>query len=71
LNYERALLIKPGDGDIRFNLELARQQTDKIEPLQEFFMKKWVRSVQNLIGVDAWATVGITSFVLFNCSNEL
>ena len=24
LNYERALLMNPGDGDIRFNLELAR-----------------------------------------------
>jgi len=68
LNYERALLLKPGDGDIRFNLELVRQLTyDKIEPLQEFFLKKWARSVQNLIGVDKWATVGIIGFVLFIC----
>jgi len=65
LNYERALLINPGDGDIRFNLELVRQQTDKIEPLQEFFLKKWMRSVQNLIAVDSWATVGIVGFILF------
>ncbi|MDR0575172.1 MAG: tetratricopeptide repeat protein [Tannerella sp.] len=65
LNYERALLIKPGDGDVRFNLELAKQQTvDKIEPLQEFFLKKWFRSAQNLIGVDSWAAIGIVSFVL-------
>ena len=67
LNYERALLIKPGDSDIRFNLELVRQQTDRIDPLQEFFLKKWVRTVQNLIGVDSWATIGISSFVLFIC----
>lgn len=68
LNYERALLIKPGDGDIRFNLEMAKLQTvDKIEPLQEFFLKKWVRTVQNLIGVDTWATAGIVCFVLFIC----
>ena len=68
LNYERALLIKPGDNDIRFNLELTRQQiVDKIEPLQEFFLKKWIRSAQNLIGVDAWAMVGIVGFVLFIC----
>ena len=65
LNYERALLIKPGDSDIRFNLELAKQQTDKIEPLQDFFLKEWFRSVQNLIGVDSWATIGIVCFVLF------
>lgn len=68
LNYERALLIHPGDDDVRFNLEMAKQQTvDKIEPLQEFFLKKWFRAVQNRIGVDAWATVGIFCFVLFIC----
>lgn len=67
LNYERALLIKPGDSDIRFNLEMAKQQTDKIEPLEEFFLKKWFRSVQNLISVDSWATVGILCFVSFIC----
>ena len=27
LNYERALLLDPGDGDIRFNLQLARQKS--------------------------------------------
>ena len=67
LNYERAILINPGDGDVRFNLEMARQQTDKIEPLQEFFMKKWFRSVQNLIGVDSWATIGLVCFVTLIC----
>ena len=68
LNYERALLIKPGDSDIRFNLELAKQQTvDKIEPLKDFFLKEWIRSVQNLISVDSWATIGIACFVLFIC----
>ena len=68
LNYERALLIKPGDSDIRFNLELAQQQiVDKIEPLQEFFLKKWIRSAQNLVGVDTWAMIGIGGFVLFIC----
>ena len=66
LNYERAILLKPGDSDIRFNLELVRQQTvDKIEPIQEFFMKKWVRSMQNLIGVDYWAMIGLAGFALF------
>ena len=66
LNYERAILIRPGDSDIRFNLDMVRQQTvDKIEPLQEFFLKKWIRSVQNLISVDYWATIGIAGFVLF------
>jgi tetratricopeptide (TPR) repeat protein len=66
LNYERALLIKPGDGDIRFNLEMVKQMTiDKIEVKSEFFLKGWFRSVQNIIGVDSWATVGIFCFVMF------
>ena len=31
LNYERALLLNPGNNDIRFNLELARSKTvDKV-----------------------------------------
>ena len=66
LNFERAILIKPGDNDIRFNLEMARLLTvDKIEPIQEFFMKKWVHALQNLLGVDYWAMTGIMGFVLF------
>lgn len=65
LNYERAILIKPGDEDIRFNLELARLQTDKIEPIPEFFLKKWFRAGQNLLGVDTWATISLVSFILF------
>jgi tetratricopeptide (TPR) repeat protein len=66
LNYERALLINPGDKDIRFNLEVAKlRATDKIEPLGEFFLTKWGESVQNLFGVDTWATVAVVCFILF------
>ncbi|MDR1335542.1 MAG: tetratricopeptide repeat protein [Tannerella sp.] len=66
LNYERALLINPGDRDVRFNLELARLRTaDKIEPLGELFLTRWVRTVRNLFGVDVWALVGLAGFVLF------
>jgi len=65
LNYERALLINPGDADAHFNLELTKQQTvDKSEPIQEFFLKRWFNAVQDIIGVDSWATLGIISFVL-------
>ena len=38
LAYERALQLKPGDNDIRFNLEFARSKTiDKITPESELF----------------------------------
>ena len=39
LNYERCLLLDPGDSDARFNLQMARQKTiDKIEPVGDFFL---------------------------------
>ena len=60
LNYERALLLSPGDDDIRFNLQLARSKTvDKIVPQSEFFLTTWYRSVVNMMSVDGWAYVAI------------
>ena len=39
LNYERALLLQPGNSDIRANLEVARAKTiDKVEPVPEVFL---------------------------------
>lgn len=43
LNYERALLLQPGNGDIRANLEVARAKTiDKVEPVPEVFFVSWI-----------------------------
>lgn len=65
LNYERALLLNPGDRDIRFNLEIARlKAVDRIEPVGEFFLSSWLRSLSNLMGTDAWSHFSITFFVL-------
>lgn len=65
LNYERALLMQPGNGDIRANLEVARAKTiDKIEPIPEVFFVSWTKNLINSLGVDAWATIGIISFIL-------
>ena len=66
LNYERALLLDPGDGDIRFNLQLARQKSvDKIEPVGDFFLHRWFDKVQNMGAADSWAQTGIVCFILF------
>jgi hypothetical protein len=65
LNYERALLLDPGDKDIRFNLQMAREKTvDKIEPVGEFFLVKWIHSLQDRGSADSWAMLGIISFLL-------
>lgn len=66
LNYERALLLDPGDSDIRFNLQLAKQRAvDRIEPVDEFFLKNWFHSVQGMGATDSWAKLGIFSFLIF------
>lgn len=60
LNYERALLLSPGDKDIRHNLQMARSKTiDKITPESEFFFMTWWRSLVNLMSVDVWAQLAL------------
>ena len=52
LNYERALLLNPGDADIRFNLELARSKTvDQITPASEVFIVAWMKNITNLMSL--------------------
>lgn len=64
LNYERALLLSPGDADVRFNLELARAKTvDKIVPESEMFFITWFRNLVNVTGMDGWARTGVITFV--------
>ena len=65
LNYERALLLSPGDADIRFNLQMARSKTiDKITPESEMFFVTWYHSLVNIMSVDGWANVALGSFGL-------
>lgn len=65
LNYERALLLAPGDADVRFNLQMARSKTiDKITPKSEMFFVTWYKSLVNLASVDQWATVAIISIII-------
>lgn len=66
LNYERCLLMNPGDSDARFNLQMARQKTiDKIEPVGEFFLVKWINSIENMGSANSWGKMGIVCFFLF------
>ena len=68
LNYERALLIQPGNADIRANLEIARAKTiDKVIPVPEVFFVSWTKSLINCLSVDAWAKVGVVCFFFVAC----
>lgn len=64
LNYERALLLNPGDSDTRFNLDLAKSKTvDKVTPASEVFIVTWVKSLTNLLSESAWSKLAIASFI--------
>ena len=66
LNYERALLLEPGNGDVRANLEIARTKTiDQVTPMPEIFFIGWFKSLINCLSIDAWAGWGIACFILF------
>ncbi len=65
LNYERALLLKPGNEDIRANLEIARHKTvDKVDAIPELFIVAWKNDLVNSMSMDAWAKWGVFFFFL-------
>ena len=65
LNYERASLLSPGDGDIRANLALARSKTiDKVTPSSEMFFVIWWHDLCNIMSCHAWSILAILSFAL-------
>ena len=65
LNYERALLLSPGDGDVRFILQMARSKTiDKITPESEMFFVTWYHSLVNLTSVDGWARIALSALAM-------
>ncbi len=64
LNYERALMLSPGDKDIRFNLQMANSKTiDKITPESEMFFVTLYKELVNYTSVDNWAYISIFSFL--------
>lgn len=64
LNYERALLLDPGDRDVRHNIEyLTTKIEDKIVDSGTFFLANWFRAIQNLFTSNTWAMLGIAAFI--------
>lgn len=65
LNYERAYLLNPGDGDIRANLNLARTKTvDKVTPPSEMFFVTWWHSLLNCMSCYSWCMFAVVCFAL-------
>ena len=65
LNYERALRLDPTDDDVRANLEYACSKTkDEVAENYEVFLVSWINAVVNLLGINAWSTIGVVSFII-------
>ena len=66
LNYERALLLNPGNEDARFNLDMANTHiVDKIDPVGRFFLSVWIDTMRSYLTSNTWAVIGIIAFFLF------
>ena len=66
LNYERALLMDPSNGDAKFNLELARSKAvDKNAIVSELFFVRWYRDFAAIMSADSWSRVAILCFIIF------
>jgi tetratricopeptide (TPR) repeat protein len=66
LFYERALLLKPGDEDIQYNLQIARTlAVDKFIEIPELFFVRWYNFLSLTLSANRWARISIVSFILF------
>lgn len=64
--YEKALLLDPGDKEIKNNLAYAQQMTiDAIEPLPESGLTRIYNSVIGLMTFDQWAYTAVVLVILF------
>lgn len=65
LNYERALRLDPTDDAIKANLEFAQDYIkDEITEQPEMFLATWFHGVTNTFGVDGWAVIAVTAFII-------
>lgn len=67
LNYERALLLDPGNEDIRHNIAFANTKVedgDKIAKTEKILLQNWFESLENICTSNTWAVLAIVFFLL-------
>ncbi len=68
LFYERALLLKPADEDIQYNLQIARTLVvDKFVEIPDLFFVRWYNFLSLTLSTNSWAKISMISFALFLC----
>ncbi len=66
LYYERAYLLKPGDENINYNLQVARTlNVDRFQEIPELFFIKWYNFVSLSLSTNTWAKISIITFIVF------
>ena len=66
LFYERARLLKPGDNNINYNLQIAKTLVvDKFEEIPELFFARWFDFLSLMFHTNTWAVLSIVTFLLF------
>jgi tetratricopeptide (TPR) repeat protein len=66
LFYERAILLKPADEDINYNLQIARTLiVDRFQEIPELFFVRWFNFMSLFLSTNVWAYISISSFILF------
>jgi tetratricopeptide (TPR) repeat protein len=72
LFYERALLLKPADEDINYNLQVARTLIiDRFQEIPELFFVRWYNFVSLFFSTNTWAKLSLASFIIFLLSLSL
>ena len=65
LNYERALILKPSDKDIRHNLRFARKRTvDGAGASGNALLSDTRKSIQDLFSAFGWGVLAISMFII-------
>ena len=65
LYYSKAQRLAPGDNDIAHNLAIASSYTrNRIEPVPEFFLKRWMRDLSSIVSGNTWAWLSIVFVAL-------
>jgi len=66
LFYEKALLLKPNDEDIKYNLDLAKTKiVDKPQEIDLSFITKIWNNIKNKLTLTQWGILSITLFCIF------
>lgn len=65
-NYEKALALKPNDGDIQNNYQFAKNmRIDQIDSIPQGFLARSYTYLVNLFSIDTWAWMAVIFVFLF------